>query len=155
MARKIVKEEAVTEKKTTRKSKISELSVLVSRWGENKSTADKLKKEVDKDAAQIKQIMIDKKMENSTSGVYTADLSFRDDTTIDEDGVMNFIKTKLWGNKGSMECPYIKRIEVIDWDALEKAIYNGEITKKQVLAMDKFKTVKKTPVLKLKVQKEG
>ena len=99
--------------------------------------------------------MIEKKMNDSTSGVYTADLSFRDDTTIDEEGMMQYIKSKLWGDKGSMHCPYIKTVEVIDWDALEKAIYTGEITKKQVLAMDKFKSVKKTPVLKLKVAKEG
>lgn len=152
MARKIVKEE-VAEKKATRKSKVSELSVLVSRWGENKSTADKLKKDVDKDAAQIKQIMIDNNKEDSTSGKYTAHLSYATSQQVDEEGLLEYIKSKIQGKKKS--CPYIKTIEVIDYNALEKAIYNGEITKEQVLEMDKYKSEVKTPKLTLKIQKEG
>lgn len=138
-----------------KENKEENLAVLVTRWGENKSKADALAKDVKKDAEQIKQTMIEHEWSAIHGGIYTADLSFRDDTTIDEESMMKYIKSKIWGDKGSMHCPYIKTVEVIDWDALEKAIYNGEITKKQVLAMDKFKSVKKTPVLKLKVQKEG
>lgn len=123
-------------------------------WGINKTTADGLKKVVDRDAAQIKEIMLTEKLTESKSGKYIAKLSIQHKEKFNEEGLLEYIKTKLWGDKGSMECPYIKRVETIDWDALESAIYNETITKEQLLEIDKFKDTVETPVLKLAVSKE-
>lgn len=136
-----------------RSNHLSELSELVARWGSNKSTADNLKKDIEADAAKIKQIMIDEELEESESGGFLAKLSFQNKESMDEEGLLKFIKSVLWNGKGSMECPYIERIEVINFDALEKAMYEGTISKEQVLEMNKFKIVTRVPVLKLK--KEG
>lgn len=130
------------------------LEELVEVWGTNKTTADGLKKIVEKDAAQIKEIMLSEKLTESKSGKYTAKLSIQHKEKFNEDGLLEYIKTKLWGDKGSMECPYIKRVEVIDWDALESAIYNEKITKAQLIEIDKFRETIETPVLKLTVDKE-
>ena len=137
-----------------RKSLNATLEELIEVWGTNKTTADGLKKVVDRDAAQIKEIMLSKKLTESKSGKYIAKLSIQHKEKFNEDGLIEYIKTKLWGKKGSMECPYIKRVEVIDWDALESAIYNETITKKQLMEIDKFKETVETPVLKLTIDME-
>lgn len=156
MARKKLVETNVSETKNQRSENLSKLSALVERWGSNKSVLDPLKKEVDKDAAEIKQLMMQEKLDSSLSGDYIANLTFKNNESIDEEGMLNYVKSVLWVDKGSMQCPYIQTIEVLNWDAIEKAIYNGQITKEQVLEMDKFKTVTQTPVLKLgKPKKEG
>ena len=136
-------------------SKLSKLSELVSRWGANKIICDGLEKSVKADAAEIKQIMLVDNMTSFSSEKFTANLSFQNKESMDEEGLLEYIKTVLWADMGSMECPYIKRIEVLDWDAIERDTFSGKITKEQLLEMDKFKTTTKTPVLKLKVSKEG
>ena len=139
-----------------RSANLSKLSTLVKRWGENKTQADALKKLVDTDAAEIKQIMLDEKLDSSISDNYKASLSFQEKESIDEEGLLAYIKSVIWNNKGSMHCPYIKTVEVIDWDAIEQAVYNGEITKEQVLGIDNYRSIKKTPVLRLiKAKKEA
>ena len=138
----------------TRSQNLSKLSKLVKEWGEEKVVCDDLTKKVKDYAAQIKKIMIAENLEDSESGPYIAKLSFSHTENFDEGGMISFIKSVLWADKGSMECPYIKRVEVVDWDAIEKAMYNGDISKEHILEMDKFKSVTDTPVLKLAKVKE-
>ena len=130
------------------------LKTIVARWGKNKTEADKLKKVVDADGKQIKSIMTEKGLSESESDGYVAKLSVTKKEAFDEDGLLQFIKSTIWAEKGSMECPYIERVEVVNWDALEKAMYNGEITKKQMLEMDKYKKVTETQVLRIDYTKE-
>ena len=145
MARKAVN----TETKASRGDKLKELSDLVKSWGKNKTECDALTKIVKADSAKIKSIMLDENLTESESDEYLAKLSFKHSEKFDEDGLIQFFKTVLWADKGSMECPYIKRVEVVDWDAVEKAIYNGTITKEQAAEMNKYKEVTTTPVLTL------
>lgn len=135
-------------------SQKEKLNNLIASWGKNKSECDDLTKLVKKDAAVIKEIMISEKLTESISDKYIAKLSFQHKEQFDEEALLKYIKTKIWADKGSMECPYIERIEVINWESLENAIYNGTITKKQLVEMDKFKEVTETPVLKLAFVKE-
>lgn len=145
-----VKEEATNK----RGDNLSKLSTLVERWGKNKVVLDPLKKEVDKDAAEIKKIMLEEELDTSISGDYTASLTFKTTESFDEDALLTYIKSALVGKDG--KCPYINLVEVVNWEEIEKAIFNGTITKEQVLEIDKFKTVKKTPTLNfVKPKKEG
>ena len=146
--------EVKEEVKNQRSENLSKLSTLVERWGKNKTVLDPLKKEVDKDAAEIKMIMLEEELDTSVSGDYTASLTFKTTEAFDEDALLTYLKSALVGKDGV--CPYMLFVEVVNWDAIEKAIYNGEITKEQVLEIDKFKTVKKTPTLNfVKPKKEG
>lgn len=130
------------------------LEELVSVWGENKSAMDSYKKLVDSKAKKIKELMLNSNLTKKTSGKYTAKLTTRKSETFDEDGLAKYIKSTLWGDMGSMECPYIQRVEVINWDALEKAMYNGEITKEQVAEIGKYKQIKETVALSLEVSED-
>ena len=114
MARKKLIETEAPATKDSRSENLSKLHVLVDRWGKNKKVLDPLKKDVDKDAAEIKQLMLEEKLDTSISGEFTAVLSFTNKESIDEDGLLDYIKSVLWGTKGSMQCPYIKTVEVID-----------------------------------------
>ena len=143
------------ETKSNRGNNLSELSELVEKWGSKKTVLDPLTKEVKSYADSIKLLMLEENLDESISGAYTACLSFQTKEEVNEEGLLAYIKSDLWGDKGSMTCPYIKRVEVIDWDALESAIYNHELTQEQLLAIDEFRTVSKTPVLKLKTRKES
>lgn len=154
MARKkLIETENKVETKNSRSANLSLLSELVEKWGSKKVIADPLVKEVKSYADEIKNIMLAEKLDESISGDYTACLSFQTKETFDEEGLISYIKANLVNNNGS--CPYIKLVEVLDWDAIEKAIYNGTITKEQVLEIDKFKSETKTPVLKLGKSKKG
>lgn len=153
MARKKLMETENVEVKDQRSEHLSQLSILVERWGKNKKIFDPLKKEVDNDGKEIKELMLAEKLDTSSSGEFTACLSFSTKELFDEEGLVTYLTKTLWGKKKSA-CPYVKTVEIVDWDAIEKAIYNGEITKDQVLEIDKFKTVTKTPVLKLGKQKK-
>lgn len=143
------------QKKLTKKE-LQELQETVALWLKDKVVIDGFKKGVETRASRIKELMIAGGLKELPSGDYVAKLSFQHKETMNEDALLEWILTDLWGDKGSMECPYIKRVPVIDWDALEKDIYNEKISKEKVLEMDKFKDVVDTPVLKYsKVKKEA
>lgn len=130
------------------------LEELVSVWGENKSAMDSYKKIVDAKAKKIKELMLNSNLTKKTSGKYTAKLTTRKSESFDEDGLVKYIKSSLWANMGSMECPYIKTVEVVNWDALEKAMYNGEISKEQMTDIGKYKQVKETVALGLEIAED-
>lgn len=138
----------------TRMQNLQKLEKLVSSWGETKTQADALKKEVDQSAAEIKQIMIAEKLDSSTSGEYTAKLSFKKKEVFDDEGLVEYIKNVLWKGKSSKTCPYIKTVEQVNWEALEDAIYKETLTKEQILGIDKYKTVTETPELRLSKPKK-
>ena len=137
-----------------RSKNLSALTPLVKEWGKNKTEYDKLKKVVDRDAKEIKALMTKEGLEECVEDGYIAKLSMKHTESFDEDGVLEYIKSVLWGDKGSMECPYIQRVEIIDWDALEKAIYNKELTQDEIIGLEKYKEVKDTPVLNIGYVKE-
>lgn len=155
MARKkLVENETAKQVTDTRMQSLQRLDQLVGVWGKNKTQADELNKDVKRDADEIKQIMLAEKLDSSISGEYEAKLSFQHKESFDEEGLIQFLQESLW-NEENGPCPYIKTVQVIDWDAVENAIYSGEINNEQLVEIDKFKTVVETPVLKLgKVKKE-
>ena len=134
----------------------NELDKLIPQYAQNKSELDSYKKICDTENAKIKELMLADNIDKKVCGDYKATLSITKRESFNEDQLLNYINTVIWGDKGSMTCPYTKIQYVIDWDALEKAIYNGDITPEQVMEMDKFKEVKEIPVLKVsRVKKEN
>lgn len=140
----------VQETKSNRGNNLSELSELVEKWGSKKTVLDPLTKEVKSYADSIKLLMLEENLDESISGAYTACLSFQTKEDVNEEGLLQRMKQE-WADPTR----FIKTVEVVDWDALESAIYNHELTQEQLLAMNEFRTVSKTPVLKLKTRKEN
>lgn len=118
------------------------LDTLIPQYAANKSEMDDYKKICDKENAEIKAIMKDFALQKYEAGGYKATCVVSQRENMNEErlleiaqefGIPDIIKTK----------------EYIDFDALERAIYNGIIPQEMLLAMDKAKEVKYVTTLKV------
>lgn len=142
MARKAIKETP----KNAEVAKQVQLSKLVISFGEKKTQLDALDKEVKKDNAEIKTLMKELGQSKYESGGYTVSYTEQKRESMNEDALLELLskKHKLYTDLG-----IIKTKEYIDSDALESAIYNGDIPKAELLKMDKCRETKIIPTLKL------
>lgn len=101
------------------------LTATIDHYGDNKAEFDAYKKLCDSDNKVIKEIMGEAKLDQYSTANYIAKLTAVDKSYFDE--------SKLIGTIHSFNIPdslgIIKTREYIDEDALESAIYNGEISK--------------------------
>lgn len=127
--------------------KLNDLDVLIPQYAENKSEMDSYKKICDKENAQIKAIMKDFVVDNYEAGGYKASYSISKRETMNEEILLDIAH-----NFGIPEI--VKTKEYIDFDALEKAIYNGDISDDILMEMDKAKEVKEVVTLRVTKIKE-
>lgn len=109
------------------------LDNLIPEYGANKAEADRLKAVMADDNAEIKNICSQLGLEKLEVDGW--EMTYRVDSkhNIDEDKMLSILKA-YWSKKnGSMECPFIKTREYIDQEALQDAIFNGEIADQKVL----------------------
>jgi hypothetical protein len=129
-------------KREERRMKLNDLERLIPQYIANKTELDSYKKLCEKENAKIKSIMKDfsllKYEVNGYKALYT--ISKRESMNEEmllaiahEHGLSDIIKTK----------------EYIDYDALEKALYDGKISDDVVLEMDKAKEVKEVVTLRV------
>lgn len=128
--------------------KLSDLDELIPRYAANKSELESYKKICDKENAQIKAVMKSFVVQNYEAGGYKASYSVSKRESMNEEmllqiahmhGIPEIVKTK----------------EYIDFDALEHAIYNGQISDEVLMEMDKAKETKEVVTLRIsKVKNE-
>lgn len=127
---------------------LTDLDKLIPQYIQNKSDMESYKKICDKENAQIKSIMKSFTVTNYEVGKYKATYSISKRETMNEEmllqiahsfGIPEIVKTK----------------EYIDFDALEKAIYDGKISNDILLEMNKAKEVKEVVTLRVTKKKEG
>lgn len=155
MARKVLTEVKQETKNTSTNGNLKKrLEKLIPIFGQNKVQADELKAAMDDDKAEIKRICSELSIDKLSVDGWNMSYKVKEKHIVDEDKMLAIIK-KYWSKNGSMECPYIKRVEVIDQDALEDAIFKGEIDDKEVLlALKACDTVKYEPALTVSKAKE-
>lgn len=131
--------------------KLNDLDTLIPQYAANKNELDSYKKICDKENAEIKAIMKDFVVTGYEAGGYKASYIVSKRETLNEEklleiahqfGISEIVKTK----------------EYIDYDALEKAIYDGRISEDIMMEMDKAREVKETVTLrvtKIKQKKES
>lgn len=121
---------------------LSELDTLIPRYAQNKLELDSYKKICEKENAEIKKIMKDYALPTHVVGDYKAVYTIQKRETINEEklleiahqyGISDIIKTK----------------EYIDFDALENAIYHGQISADVLAEIAKTKEVKEVVTLKV------
>lgn len=129
---------------------LKKLDELIPQYAMNKSEMDSYKKICDKENAEIKKLMTDLVLPFYEAGEYKATCTISERESMNEEmlleiahyhGISEIVKTK----------------EYIDFDALEKAIYDGKISQEILLELDKAKEVKKVTTLrvsKIKKKKE-
>ena len=122
--------------------KLSDLDILIPRYATNKSELDSYKKICDKENAQIKSIMKDFVITSYEAGDYKVSYVTSNRESMNEEMLL-----EIAHNYGIPEI--VKTREYIDFDALEKAIYDGKISEEILLEMDKAKEVKEIVTLRL------
>lgn len=127
--------------------KLKDLDELIPQYAANKAEADSYKKICEKENAKIKAIMKDFVVTEYETGEYRATYSVSTRETLNEDKLL-----EIAHHFGIPEI--VKTKEYIDFDALEKAIYDGKISDDILLEMDKAKEVKEVVTLRVTKKKK-
>ena len=123
---------------------LEKLDKLVPQYAQTKQQADIYKKQSDKENAEIKSIMTSLALQHYEAGGYKVVRSVQKRESINEEQLIEI------AHKYNIP-DVIKTKEYIDFDALEKAIYDGNISQDVLLEMDKAKDVKH--VVQLRISK--
>lgn len=127
---------------------MNNLEELVVRYALNKNELDSYKKICDRENAEIKARMAELDMNEVLAGDYVAKLTIQKRETMDEDMLLEVLRNNNYTN-------VIRTKEYVDMDLLEREIYNGNVDKDTLVAMQKCKSVKEVPTLKIvKAKKE-
>ena len=118
------------------------LDKLIPQYAQNKSEMESYRKICDRENAEIKKIMLDKKLPEHIIGNYKATCTVSQRENMNEDILLEIFRTHdITG--------IIKTKEYVDFDALEKAIYDGKISEDVLLEMNKAKETKEVVILKV------
>ena len=123
------------------------LDNLIPQYAENKAMLDDYKKICDTENKQIKELMEEGTYE---AGGYKATKSITTRETMNEDKLLELLIAK-----GYKDTTVIKQKYFVDMDALESAIYSGQIPKEDLLAIDKCRETKEVITLKISKVKEN
>lgn len=127
---------------------MTNLDELIPRYAQNKAEMDSYKKICDSENAQIKALMADLDDPVYEAGGYKATYSVQERESMNEDILLDIAH-----HFGLSEI--VKTKEYIDFDALEKAIYDGKISDDVLLEMNKAKEVKEVVTLRVtKIKKK-
>lgn len=104
----------------------------------------------------IKNELVNNKETDAKFGKYSVHLETRTTESIDENKLLDVLETDWVKHNGedSELPPYIKVTRYVDMDALESAIYKGEIPQETILELDKCRIKKESTALTYKVTKE-
>lgn len=128
----------------------NKLELLIPQYALNKSELDSYKKLCDKENAEIKTLMSQLKETDYSAGGYSAKIIIQNRESLNEDKLLNLLFSKF--QKDAEQLGIIKTKYYIDTDALEKALYNGDIPQDIIQDMSKARETKE--VVTLKVTKE-
>ena len=133
---------------------LNDLDTLIPQYAVNKAELDDYKKLCDKENAQIKELMKDFAVQKYEAGGYRASYSVSVRETMNEEILLSLF-TSVPGFAGiTEEYEIVKQKPYIDFDALEKAIYDGKLSNEQLLDLDKAKESKEVVTLRVTKIKE-
>ncbi len=135
-------------------AKLNDLDELIPKYALDKAEADSYKKICDKENAQIKAIMKDFAVQHYEAGGYKASYSVSQRETMNEEILLSLFTTVPGFVNVAESYGVIKTKSYIDYDALEKALYDSALTEEQIAALDKAKEVKEVITLRVTKKKE-
>lgn len=122
------------------------LDELVPQYGKNKAEENSLKKTIEAQNSEIKQLLAEHGATEYTAGGYTVTVSTTEKPSFNMSKLIETIKLDK-----NLASQVIKTQEYVDMDILESLIYSGKIDTEMLLNMDKCKNV--TSVVTLRVKK--
>lgn len=133
------------------------LDILIPRYAQNKQELDDYKKICDKENKQIKDSMRALGETEHPVGDYIAKCSTQQRESMNEDILISLFTSVPSFVKLDDKYNIIKTKPYVDFDALENALYNSELSETQVSDLNKAKEVKEVVTLrvsKIKKKKE-
>ena len=125
------------------------LDELIPRYGELKSQADSLKKELDVDNATIKELMAQSDSTEYEVDGWVAKYSVQERESLDEQKLLQIIK-----DAGVQKEGLIKTVEILDMEVLEDLLYKDEIPAEVVANMDSCRSIKEVVTLRVSRKKK-
>ena len=125
------------------------LEDLIEEYGSKNTQLKGLKEEVDKSNGLIKSLMKEGNMTEAQTENWVATYSVQHRESVDEDKLLELLKKEWTARNGSMQCPYIKLKEYVDFDVLEDMIYNNKVTSDALACIDNCRNTKEIEVLKV------
>ena len=130
-------------------AKLNDLDTLIPQYAANKSELDNYKKICDNENAKIKSIMTDFVVSNYETGGYKASRSVQQRESINEEILLSLFQTVPSFVKLQDKYEIVKNKPYIDFDALEKALYDGAVSDEQIADLDKAREVKEVVTLRV------
>lgn len=140
---------------TTDEQLFKKLQETVELFALNKEEYDKYDKAVKAENSLIKDLMKELNLTVIAYKDWKVTYSVAERKSMDEDMLLEVLKHAWTEKNGSMECPYIKTKQYVDMDALEAAIYNGQVSDDTLLEMKKCESCKEVVTLRLSKNKGG
>ena len=123
------------------------LMAFIDDYGFNKSELDKHKKICDELNPKIKAAMESEQLSDFQGDFYSAKYVVKTSVSFIEDKLLEVIKS-------SGRQDLIKTREYVDTDALESALYHGEIPQDIIVQIRNCQVIKQTPTLAVKARKK-
>ena len=127
------------------------LKSTINHYADRNKLFNSIKKECDGLKENIKtamaEAMAEMKLSDFDTGDYVVTVSTVTKESFDEELLVAFVKGL--GIRGA-----VKKKEYVDMDVLEKAIYNGKLSKEQLIEMEKCKNSTSYQTLKIKKSKK-
>lgn len=123
------------------------LKELIDIYGTVNAEKNDLEKLCKQHNANIKKALLDSNITDAEGDIYKVKLTTRKSESLDEEKAINVIQ-----NFNINVDDIIKTKQYIDYDALEKAIYNHQIPNNVLVELDKCKIVKESTALTVKIK---
>lgn len=132
---------------------LKDLDTLIPQYAINKSEMEDYKKLCDAENAQIKALMKEFTVQHYETGEYKATYSVSHRENLNEETLLSLFTTVPGFVKIAEDCGIVKERPYIDFDALEKAIYDGKLSTEQLSELNKSKEVVTLKVTKINKKK--
>lgn len=134
---------------------LNELDKLIPQYAQNKSELDSYKKICERENNKIKSIMKDFVVTHYEADGYRANYSVSQRETLNEELLLSLFTSVPAFTKIAEDCSIVKTKQYIDFDALEKAIYDGKLSQEQLLEINKARETKEVVTLRVSKIKES
>lgn len=133
------------------------LPILVASYYENKQKLDEYDKLAKKENAEIKSIMLDEKRDKYECGDFKVSCTVSERESMKEDVLVSLFTSIPGFVSVAEEYGIVKMKPVIDFDALERVLYDGRLSEDMIAELDKAREVKEVVTLRVtkKKQKEA
>lgn len=134
---------------------MNKLDELIPQYAENKNELDSYKKICDRENAQIKELMAKLPDKSYEAGGYRATYSVSKRENFREDDLISLFTSVPSFTGIADKYSIVKTKPYIDFDALEKALYDEALSNEQMLDLDKARETKDVVTLRItKIKKK-